>query len=279
MAFSQAAERLIKDYLMDFMNKIKRTDLDPKPGYLRLILTDIEHILRFHGIEEALRRGAKVVEEKDIRVAINKLGKPEKLARSEFKGVKSAIKRRQNLILNLILGMNQLLNQGFLLDAGCGWGRLIMEMKCFRDDMSNVIGVDLGVIPLMYAKDVIKDANFVRADMRFLPFKDGFFKALVAVGAIHEMKSMNEVKKAFKEFFRVLRTGGLLYLMDIFSRLKAICYLSRLLQHLTSNFERCFSIKDVINALSLNKFSDLTTVMLTRHLHFFEVHLIVAERS
>jgi ubiquinone/menaquinone biosynthesis C-methylase UbiE len=95
-----------------------------------------------------------------------------------------------------------------LLDIGCGPGR---DSKYLSDKGFEVVGVDLTNNFLKIAINKVPSANFYKMDMRKLGFKNESFDGVWCNGAfLHIPKKQN--KSTLKEFCRVLKNKGIMYL-------------------------------------------------------------------
>ena len=96
---------------------------------------------------------------------------------------------------------------GAVLDVGCGHGR---DAHYFTAHGCRVIGVDMSVGLLFIARQTAPGASFCQADMRRLPFPAASFKGLwVCASLLHIPRT--DAPMALREFRRVLKPGGVLY--------------------------------------------------------------------
>jgi len=97
------------------------------------------------------------------------------------------------------------------LDVGCGDG---FFTKLLADIQSEVTGIDNSDAYLREARENIGNIGnirFVRGDVDELPIGDN---SVDLVWSAHSMHSYPDVKKALREFRRVLRPGGLLAVLE-----------------------------------------------------------------
>ena len=101
-----------------------------------------------------------------------------------------------------------------ILEIGCGWGFVLREVP----DSNEKYGVDLDARRLATAKELVPGAVLKHASMYSLPFKNGFFDAVIMANVIPHVdfhaegnREKNQ-RKAFSEAARVLKKGGVLYL-------------------------------------------------------------------
>ena len=99
-----------------------------------------------------------------------------------------------------------------VLDAGCGPGRLAMEIARQRPDLA-VHGADLAAGAIELAKAMAGgSAEFVRADLADLPFPDGSFDLIVSTASYHHWDKVDQI---VPELARVLKPSGVLWLYDL----------------------------------------------------------------
>ena len=103
--------------------------------------------------------------------------------------VKRYFKNRQNLKI---------------LDGGCGTGLLAKKLHIFGD----VVGVDISAEAIKYAKR--RGLKVKKAGIEKLPFNKGAFNLIVCVDVMYHLKVKDD--EALKEFYRVLKPGGILIL-------------------------------------------------------------------
>lgn len=90
-----------------------------------------------------------------------------------------------------------------ILDAGCGTGLLAKKLTKFGE----VVGLDLSEEALRFARKrgvIVKKGSIAK-----LPFNDCVFDVLISIDVINHLWVKNE-QKAFNEFYRVLKPGGIL---------------------------------------------------------------------
>jgi SAM-dependent methyltransferase len=90
-----------------------------------------------------------------------------------------------------------------LLDAGCGTGRMLVDLPRYRRT-----GVDVNPRALELARQRAPDVEWVRASIEALPFEDGAFDAVISLDVLYSADVESD-KAAASELRRVLRPGGL----------------------------------------------------------------------
>ena len=76
-------------------------------------------------------------------------------------------------------------------------------------------GVDLSKEELKIAKEENSKSEFLKADLRKLPFKDEVFDGVWAHASLLHLEKDCDVEKALSEFNRVLKSGGILHILVI----------------------------------------------------------------
>jgi len=114
-------------------------------------------------------------------------------------------------VVELIKKTLPLNKHSFILDAACGNGRHSCNLARFS---RHVVGIDLSKALLVLAKEQCSHSQkppFVQADIRFLPFGRSFDAALSLFTSFGYFLSDEENLKVLSEFWRVLKTGGVLF--------------------------------------------------------------------
>lgn len=113
-----------------------------------------------------------------------------------------------------------------VLDVGCGRGLLLVG-AARRLTSGRAYGVDLwrgedltgnepaATLANATREDVAERVEVVSADMRKIPFADGFFDVILSKAAVHNLSSATDRASAIREMTRVLAPGGILLLDDI----------------------------------------------------------------
>lgn len=100
---------------------------------------------------------------------------------------------------------------GLILDLACGAGRHIADLS--RRGI-RAVGLDLSAPLLRQARSVEPESMLVRADMRWLPFRDGSFGHVVNFfTSFGYFASPEDDAQTLEEIRRVLRQGGV-FLLD-----------------------------------------------------------------
>ena len=94
-----------------------------------------------------------------------------------------------------------------LLDVGCGTGRhaVLLSEKGFK-----VTGIDLSPEMLKVAKRRSKKVRFLQGDMRTFDLGKEFDVIICMFSVIHYNRHLRDLEKTLRNFYRHLKTGGLL---------------------------------------------------------------------
>ena len=94
-----------------------------------------------------------------------------------------------------------------VLDAGCAAGR---DCQMLATEEYDVTGIDLSKNLLAVAKRENPSLHFDLGDIRALPFTNASFDAIWANAVIHHL-TKEDIAKTLKEFCRVLKPGGIIF--------------------------------------------------------------------
>lgn len=104
-------------------------------------------------------------------------------------------------------------DQAAVLDVGCGFGNNLLP---FLDKGCSCFGVEITENICKIAKAALRNrgfnATFKVGHNRSIPFKDGSFDILIAAGVIHYECCAQDIHLALKEYCRVLKPNGTLFL-------------------------------------------------------------------
>lgn len=106
---------------------------------------------------------------------------------------------------------NLLVDGDCILDAGCGNGR---DLVFFKNKGFDVIGIDLSDGQLAIAKKRIegKGITLIKKDIRCLDFPENIFGGIWCCAVLSHYRK-NEVIKVLKSFHRMLKDGGISFLV------------------------------------------------------------------
>jgi ubiquinone/menaquinone biosynthesis C-methylase UbiE len=96
---------------------------------------------------------------------------------------------------------------GHILDVGCGAG--IPTAKFLIKKGLKVTGIDISETMLNMAQQNVPEGNFINMDMRNLEFDDNSFDGIISVYTLFHVPK-NQHPQIFKDFYRVLKSGGIM---------------------------------------------------------------------
>lgn len=105
-----------------------------------------------------------------------------------------------------------------VLDAGCGAG---YESKVLLKNGAEVVGIDLSEHMIELAKKRCKKGKFFVCDMEKTGFPDESFDLILAVFSLCYKRNLRET---LTEFYRVLKTNGKLFIVEVHPIRKMIKY-------------------------------------------------------
>lgn len=101
-----------------------------------------------------------------------------------------------------------------VLEVGPGPGASTEELLR-RAGRVTSLEYDAGYVARLAAKHKGTRVTIVRGDASTLPFPDHSFSSVIAVLVLHHLGSREKQDRAFQEFHRVLRPGGMFFAFEI----------------------------------------------------------------
>jgi ubiquinone/menaquinone biosynthesis C-methylase UbiE len=101
-----------------------------------------------------------------------------------------------------------------LLEVGAGPGGMTNALRNYAKRVTS-LEYDDDLVARWNARHNENAVAMIRGDAAALPFREGTFSAVVAVLVLHHLKSREQQNRAFAEFFRVLRPGGVFLAFEI----------------------------------------------------------------
>lgn len=103
------------------------------------------------------------------------------------------------------LGLSHVPKDGVILENGCGLGRVL---KHYHMAKRKIIGMDYNERCLLTIRREHPDIPLIRADARFMPFKDNVFDSVMAYGLYHTIEE--NLDDAIEETSRIMKPGGVI---------------------------------------------------------------------
>lgn len=98
-----------------------------------------------------------------------------------------------------------------LLDVGCGAGMITLPLE---DYVSEVIGIDASVSMLRHIPEEAK-TNVLASMADMMPFYDNVFDKVLCHSIFQYFPNKEYAEKALKEMYRICKSGGKIYVVDI----------------------------------------------------------------
>ncbi len=104
--------------------------------------------------------------------------------------------------------INQFQEGMTVLDAGCAGGR---DSHAFDLHGLKPTGIDITESFIKIAQEKYPEIDFVCGSFLELPFSDESFNGVWAHASLLHFEEISDVKRSLREFFRVLKKGGILH--------------------------------------------------------------------
>jgi ubiquinone/menaquinone biosynthesis C-methylase UbiE len=101
----------------------------------------------------------------------------------------------------------------YVLEIGAGSGAATKEL-CKHARVTS-LEYDSGSVRLLAELQKNSGCEVVRGDAAALPFADETFSSAIAILVLHHLKSIELQDRAFAETYRVLRPGGIFFVLEI----------------------------------------------------------------
>jgi len=100
-----------------------------------------------------------------------------------------------------------------ILDAGCGNGRMLRKICELGAEQTNCYGIDLSKDIINYAEENSPTGiTYSSGDIKTMSYNDNAFDIIFNLGVLIHIKDNNYIKEIAKEFYRVLKPGGLVFI-------------------------------------------------------------------
>ena len=119
--------------------------------------------------------------------------------------LENGFKKQKQIIQYRLLDKNRI--ESKILDVGCGTGTYAGLFKA-----SDYFGIEIDSAYVKYAKQH-KKGNFIRANARYMPFRNKTFGAVYVIAIFHHL-SVPHISDILKELKRITLPNGLLLIMD-----------------------------------------------------------------
>ncbi|WP_333866846.1 class I SAM-dependent methyltransferase [Sphingobacterium sp.] len=133
-------------------------------------------------------------------------------------------------------------NAKHILDIGCGAGNYDVKLLQKLHSNPNVSLVDLSQPMLNRAKERIGaltsgQIHLIKGDFREAALEENQFDVIIATSVLHHLRDDEDWENTFKKLFRLLRTGGSLWIFDLIEQnnehLQKLIYMEKYGEYLT----------------------------------------------
>jgi len=129
--------------------------------------------------------------------------------------------KQKRIALNLrTLDFINLKKTDAILDSSCGQGELLEIL--FERGYSNLAGIDINADLISTCKKNLPKAVFLNSSLTKTPFKNNQFNTIFSYLTLHHILDISE---SIKEFERILKPSGHIYLLDFFTINKIHSYI------------------------------------------------------
>lgn len=130
------------------------------------------------------------------------------------------------------------------LDVGCGTGWAVGQVSNLVDGKGLFYGVDLSAKMIEKAKSNFSgrdNFHFLQANSESIPLDDNFFDIIICTNSFHHYLHPD---KALKEMYRLLKSGGKLYILDPLADSRVIKFWDGIAKLLEPEHVKIYSTKE-----------------------------------
>jgi ubiquinone/menaquinone biosynthesis C-methylase UbiE len=150
------------------------------------------------------------------------------------------LRRGQSDVISLL----QLKENMSILDIGCGTGWALGQTARLIDNKGSFYGVDLSAKMIERAKENFKakeNFHFIKSNAESIPLDDNLFDAIICTNSFHHYLHPD---KALKEMYRLIKTGGKVYILDPTADIWAIKIIHKLIHFFENGHAKMYSTKE-----------------------------------
>lgn len=100
-----------------------------------------------------------------------------------------------------------LASKRFLVDLGCGNGRLVPFLRS-NTVAADYIGIDISPTLIKECKQTYPKEKFIETSMAYLPLKSSSADIIIASASLHHLKTKDQRERTIREVARVLKKDG-----------------------------------------------------------------------
>ncbi|HEY5122156.1 MAG TPA: class I SAM-dependent methyltransferase [Ignavibacteria bacterium] len=131
-----------------------------------------------------------------------------------------------------------------ILDVGCGTGWALGQVARLIDDKGSFYGVDLSSKMIEKAKKKFQardNFHFIQSNAESIPLDENLFDAIICTNSFHHYLYPD---RALKETYRLLKTGGKVYILDPTADIWIIKIIDKLIHLLEPGHVKMYSTKE-----------------------------------
>jgi ubiquinone/menaquinone biosynthesis C-methylase UbiE len=262
LELSQEAGHIICEFAEEVGRKIDELGFEIDARRRTEIISDIKIYFQFHSIKLAGRRGAHLVDAVDVKNALKRVN-PTRVVEHAlvdppmFRRMEDQRLRHLNLLRNRL----QSYEKPALLDAGCGWGRQLIEYRRFGLN-TKYVAFDIDKAAIRLGKKIEPSIDFLVADIQKIPFKSDSFDVVICNAVVNFIEKQG-VYNTIREFKHVLKPRGFLSLYALFTKnhlwTSALNLLSSVFQRILpkGGVFSFYTLKQIHRLLSENEFTEI----------------------
>ncbi len=143
-----------------------------------------------------------------------------------------------------VVSLLEIKNDIHFLDVGCGTGWAIGKAAERFNFSGKFFGVDLSTKMIERAKENFQSMEnfyFIKANAESIPLEDGFFDVIISTNSFHHYLNPG---KALNEFYRLLKAGGKIYILDPTADSWLIKFLDKIIKMFEPEHVKMYSSKE-----------------------------------
>jgi len=155
------------------------------------------------------------------------------------------------------------------LDIGCGTGWAVYQIANQLEDKGNFVGVDLSEGMLTKAKQKLngfKNVSFIKSSAEKLPFENESFDFIICTNSFHHYP---DPVKTLSEINRVLKTNGLIQILDVTNDNFVAGLLNRYFTLMEKEHVRFYNSKELFNMFAA---AGLQSISTNQFAYLFKIH-------
>lgn len=262
LELSHEAEKIIRKFVKEVGKKIDEFGFKIDTKTKKEILSNIEIYFQLHAVKCARKKGANIIDAADVRNALKRVN-PTRVVKHALVDPQTFAKAKAQEAKYFHLLKNRLKSFGknVLLDAGCGWGRQVIEYRK-RGLKGEFVAFDVDKDAVKFGKRLDSSIHFLVADIRKMPFKSHSFDAIICIAVINFLR-IQDAHQVVRGFKHILKPGGFLYLYGLFTKNQVLTAILNLLSRIFAKISpeegsfNFYTLNRIQKLLHNNSFTDI----------------------